>query len=301
MQIPKPKGGTRPLGLPSWSDKLVEEVLRILLEPYYEQKFSNRSHGFRPNRGCHSALLEIRQKWTGTVWFIEGDIKGCYDNMDREIMLEIIRRDVHDGRLIQLIENLLKAGYMEDWRYYDTLSGVPRGGIMSPLMANIYLNEVDRFVEDTLIPAYTRGNERKRNPDYIRCCRLIDRAKSRNDFDEVKRLRRERRNLMSVKPVDPDHRRLRYIRYADDFLLGFVGPRNEAEEIRQRLSEFLEQHLKLTLSPEKTLITHAVDDQAKFLGYEISVTRKGDLLTDGTEHQRAYHAKDAQEGGPEVP
>jgi group II intron reverse transcriptase/maturase len=280
-EIPKGKGGTRALGIPTWGDKLVQEVLRTLLEPYYEQRFSNRSHGFRPNRGGHSALLDVRQKWTGTVWFIEGDIKGCFDNIDHGVLLDIIRRDIHDGRLEQLIANLLNAGYMEDWRYYDTLSGTPQGGIISPLLANIYLSELDRFVGDTLIPAYTRGDGRKTNPDYRRCCKLIDRAQSRADFDEVKRLRRERRNLISVKPVDPDHRRLRYIRYADDFLLGFVGPKNEAEDIRRRLGEFLEQRLKLTLSPEKTLITHAVDDQAKFLGYEISVTRKGDLLTGG--------------------
>jgi len=195
--------------------------------------------------------------------------------------LEIIRRDIYDGRLLRLIADLLGAGYMEQWRRYDTLSGTPQGGIASPLLANIYLNELDRFVEDTLIPAYTRGKGRKANPAYRRCCKLIGKAKGRGDFDEVKRLRRERRHLISVKPVDPDHRRLRYIRYADDFLLGFVGPKGEAEEIRRRLSEFLEQRLKLTLSPEKTLITHAVDDQAKFLGYEISVTRKGDLLTGG--------------------
>src|SRR4051794_28937057 len=152
--------------VPTWSDKLVQEALRALLEPYYEQRFSNLSHGFRPIRGCHSALREIRRTWAGTVWFIEGDIKGCFDNIDRTILLDIIRRDIHDGRLVQLIANLLDAGYMEDWRYQDTLSGTPQGGILSPLLANIYLNELDRFVEDTLIPAYTRGTTRKGNPAY---------------------------------------------------------------------------------------------------------------------------------------
>jgi group II intron reverse transcriptase/maturase len=281
VMIPKANGRLRPLGLPPWSDKLVQEVVRGLLEAYYEQRFSTHSHGFQTNRSCHSALLEIRRKWTGTVWFIEGDIKGCFDNIGHTVLLEIIQRNIHDGRLVELIRKMLKAGYLEDWRYVDTLSGTPQGGIISPLLANIYLNELDRFVEDTLIPAYTRGDKRKANPEYTHYDRLIIKARKRGDLDEVVRLRRERRNVMSVAPVDPDHRRLRYIRYADDFLLGFVGPKNEAEEIRQRLGGFLEQRLKLTLSPEKTLITHAVDDKAKFLGYEISVTRNGDLLTEG--------------------
>jgi len=278
MDIPKPKGGTRPLGIPTWSDKLVEEVLRSLLEPYYEQRFSPHSHGFRENRGCHSALREIRDTWKGTVWFIEGDIKGCYDNIDRTILLEIIRRDIHDGKLITLIDGLLNAGYMEDWRYHDTLSGVPQGGIISPLLANIYLNELDRYVEDTLRPMYTRGENRGKSPAYDRIRRLLAYARGRGDLDEIKRLKVERRKHMSGKPCDPDYRRLRYVRYADDFLLGFVGPKNEAEEIRRRLGEFLEQRLKLTLSAEKTLITHASDGKARFLGHEIKVIRKGDLI-----------------------
>jgi group II intron reverse transcriptase/maturase len=253
--------------------------LRVLLEPYYEQRFSDYSHGFRPNRGCHTALREIRRTWAGTVWFIEGDIKGCYDNIDHSILLEIIRRDIHDGRLMKLIDGLLKAGYMEDWRYYDTLSGAPQGNIISPLLANIYLNELDGFVEDTLIPAYTSGDRRRENSDYRRLSHQISAARRREDFGEAKRLRQARRKLTSQDPLDPDYRRLRYVRYADDFLLGFIGPKKEAEEIRRRLGEFLERRLKLTLSSEKTLITHAADDKAKFLGYEIKVIRCGDLIT----------------------
>lgn len=278
-EIPKANGKKRPLGIPTWSDKLVQEVLRTLLEPFYEQKFSNLSHGFRPNRSCHTALHWVQKMWKGTVWFIEGDIKGCFDNIDHSVLLDIIRRDIHDGRLVKLIEGLLKAGYMKDWRYYDTLSGTPQGGIISPLLANIYLNELDRFVEDTLIPAYTRGDRRRLNPEYTRFRYHIAVAKRREDFEEVKRLKQERRKVMSVAPVDPDYRRLRYIRYADDFLLSFVGPKNEADEVRQKLGEFLEQQLKLTLSKEKTLITHAVDDKAKFLGHEITVTRERNLIS----------------------
>jgi len=272
-EIPKANGKTRPLGIPTWSDKLLQEVMRTLLEPYYEQKFSNLSHGFRPHRSCHTALKEIQKKWTGTVWFIEGDIKGCFDNIDHPVLLEIIKRDIHDGRLVKLIEGLLKAGYMEDWKYYDTFSGTPQGGIISPLLANVYLNEFDRFMEDTLIPMHTKGDRRTTNPVYAKLTHSIATASALNNLDEVHRLRLERRKLMSKLPIDPDYCRLRYVRYADDFLLGFVGPKKEAEEIRNKLGEYLSQQLKLTLSAEKTLITHASDDKAKFLGHEITVAR----------------------------
>lgn len=279
-EIPKPKGGTRPLGIPTWGDKLVQEVLRMLLEAYYEPRFSTHSHGFRPNRGPQAALREIRRTWKGTVWFVEGDIKGAFDNVDHTVLLEIIRRDIHDDRLLNLIAGLLKGGYMEDWRYYDTPSGTPQGGIISPLLFNIYLTELDRFVEGTLIPAYSRGDRRRDNPEYKALNYQLWRARKRENFDEVKRLAQERRKLMSVAAVDPDYRRLRYVRYADDFLLGFVGPKKEAEEIRDRLAEFLKTNLKLNLSMEKTFITHAVDEKAKFLGYEITVTREQNLVSD---------------------
>jgi len=241
-------GKKRPLGIPTWSDKLVQDVVRSLLEPYYEQKFSNHSHGFRPKRSCHTALAEVRGQWKGVVWFIEGDIKGCFDNIDHGILLSILRKDIHDGRLIKLIDGLLDAGYMENWRYYDSLSGTPQGGIISPLLANIYLNELDRYIEDTLIPAYTRGKVRKENPDYGHLTGRIQRARDRKDTEEVKRLSRERRKIPAKMPCDPDYRRLRYIRYADDFLLGFVGPRQEADNIRRQIGEYLKQKLRLTLS-----------------------------------------------------
>jgi group II intron reverse transcriptase/maturase len=278
-EIPKANGKMRPLGIPTWSDKLVQEALRSLLEPYYEQRFSPHSHGFRPDRSCHSALREIRDHWKGTVWFIEGDIKGCFDNIDHEILLSIIRRDIHDGRLVALIGGALRAGYMKDWRYYATTSGTPQGGIISPLLSNVYLTELDRFIEDTLRPQYTRGEHRRVNPPYTRVCRLLSQARRGRDLTEIEHLTAERRKLLSSDPLDEGYRRLRYVRYADDFLLGFVGPANEAREIRDRLGEFLRRDLELTLSKEKTLVTHAVDERANFLGHEIKVVRKGDLIS----------------------
>ena len=278
-EIPKANGKKRPLGIPTWSDKLVQEVLRMLLEPYYEARFSEHSHGFRPQRSCHTALCEVQRTWRGAVWFIEGDIKGCFDNIDHSILLSIIRRDIRDGRLIRLIEGLLKAGYMQDWQRYDSLSGTPQGGIISPLLANVYLNELDRYVVDSIIPAYTRGVRRRANPEYASLAQRIRTARRRGDWETVERLKRERRKLPQGLSHDPDYRRLRYVRYADDFLLGFVGPKKEALRIRHRLAEFLRNQLKLTLSMEKTFITHAVTDRAKFLGYEITVTRANTLVT----------------------
>lgn len=111
--IPKKKG-KRPLGLPTWSDKLVQEALRILLEAYFEPRFSPQSHGFRPNRGCHTALQEITRKWRGVKWFIEGDIKGCFDNINHDVLLSILRETILDNRLIRLVSNMLRAGYLED-------------------------------------------------------------------------------------------------------------------------------------------------------------------------------------------
>jgi group II intron reverse transcriptase/maturase len=155
----------RPLGLPTWSDKLLQEVIRSLLEAYYEPQFSGRSHGFRPGRGCHTALEEIQRQWRGTVWFIEGDITDCFGSLDHSIMRSMLAEKIHDGRFLRLIDGLLQAGYLEDWRYHETLSGAPQGGILSPLLSNIYLNRLDRYVETTLLPAYNQ--ERYSKPHVI--------------------------------------------------------------------------------------------------------------------------------------
>src|SRR6201993_1292198 len=181
LYIPKKDGKQRPLGLPSWSDKLLGEVIRLLLEAYYEPQFSDHSHGYRPGRGCHTALREVARTWTGTSWFIEGDISQCFDRLDSRVMLETLGEKIHDNRLLRLVGQMLAAGYLEDWVWHATLSGVPQGGVLSPCLSNIYLNRLDKFVETILMPEYNRGALRKRNPEYRRVQQAASRARRRGD------------------------------------------------------------------------------------------------------------------------
>jgi group II intron reverse transcriptase/maturase len=267
--IPKKSGKLRALGLPTWSDKLLQEVIRSILEAYYEPQFSQHSHGFRPGRGCHTALEEITRRWRGVKWYVEGDISRCFDSLDHQVMLSILSEKLHDNRFLRLLTNLFKAGYLEDWKYHATLSGVPQGGVVSPVLSNIYLDRLDQFVEQVLLPTYNHGDRRRPNPPYMALLNNARRRRIAGESKEAKKLRQEAQRMPARDPDDPDFRRLWYLRYADDWLLGFSGPREEAEQIKVRLSEFLRDELKLELSQEKTLITNARTEAARFLGYEI--------------------------------
>ena len=280
VQIPKKNGKTRPLGVPTWTDKLVQEVVRLILEAYYEPQFSDRSHGFRPKRGCHTALTTIDRTWQGTKWFIEGDIRGCFDNIDHHILMSILREKIVDNRFLRLIELLLKAGYCEEWKYKPSLSGTPQGAIVSPILANLYLDKLDKFVEQTLIPEYTRGQRRAENSEYTKLVKLAWYYRKTGQIERARKLELQYQKMPSKDVNDPNYRRLSYLRYADDFLLGFAGPIAEAKEIREKLRKFLET-LKLELSEEKTLITHAKTQAAKFLGYEIVVQQSDSKHTHG--------------------
>jgi group II intron reverse transcriptase/maturase len=291
------KGSTkkRPLGILTWSDKLLQEVLRLLLEAYYEPQFRPTSHGFRPGRGCHTALGEIYHRWVGTKWFIEGDISGCFDSLAHDVLVTILREKIHDNRVLRLIAGLLTAGYLEEWRYHATLSGSPQGSGLSPLLANIYLDRLDTFVETTLLPAYNRGKRRRANPAWVRVRGRRLRLERQGQIDQARVLRRQMQRVPSLDPTDPAYRRLRYLRYADDWLLGFSGPRHEAEEIKRRIGAFLHDELKLELSEPKTLITHARTEAARFLGYDVVV------LHNDRKHDRRGHRSINGQIGLRVP
>ena len=281
----------RPLGLPSWSDKLLQEVIRSLLETYYEPQFSSQSHGFRPGRGCHTALDMIHTGWRGTTWFIEGDISQCFDRLDHTFLLSTLAEKIQDQRFLRLLKGLLEAGYLEEWRYYATLSGAPQGGVSSPILSNIYLDKLDKFVEMQILPKYNVGTRRTPNREYMRVHQRMSYYEKRGDKAKVQQLRKLLQTLPSRDPEDPGFRRLRYVRYADDWLLGFSGPKCEAEDIKRQIGEFLQSSLKLELSEEKTLITHARTEAAHFLGYEVVV-----LNNDHKHDQRGHRSINGQIG-----
>ena len=280
--IPKANGKMRKLGIPSTRDKIVQEVIRLILEGIYDSPqgpyFHDASHGFRPNRSCHTALREIRGKWPALNWFLEGDIRSCFDEIEHGTLVALLRRKIRDERFLNLIWKLLRAGYFDmQGTAHDSLIGSPQGGLASPILANVYLHELDEKVQEIRLRLEQGGKQKQVNPLYRKLssqkARLVQKGATRTKA--FRELVRKIRSTPAVVVDDPTFIRIKYVRYADDWLIGIAGPRRLAEQVKEELSTFLSHHLKLTLSPEKTKITHARQAQARFLGTDLSIGRGG--------------------------
>lgn len=279
--IPKANGKMRKLGIPSVRDKVVQEVIRTILETIYDSPhtsyFRDTSHGFRVGRSCHTALKEIRGKWAATNWFIEGDIRACFDEIEHKILVDILRKKIKDERFLNLIWKLLRAGYWDlQKERKDSLAGTPQGGIVSPILMNIYLHELDEKVEEIRLQLET-GKRKRRNPLYrkLSARKLALAKRGEADSKAFRELVKQIRAIPSVDVRDPNFIRVKYVRYCDDWLIGICGPREVAQQVKEEIRAFLKEYLGLTLNEEKTHITHAKSEQVHFLGVLISVGRGG--------------------------
>jgi len=304
--IPKANGKRRPLGIPDDPDKLVQEVCRILLEAVYEPIFSKNSYGFRPKRGAHHALVAIQKQWTGTKWFMEFDIEGFFDNLNHQKMMELLSKKIDDDRFLALIRKILKAGYLEDWVYHKTYSGTPQGGVISPMLSNIYLHELDVFMNELCVST-NKGKERKRSRGYMLWENRIRHAREKIRKEDPPRGSSRRKELLDAiancrkqlsdspfgETHDENFRRLNYVRYADDFALGYIGSKEEGEKIMETIRFFLKNNLSLDCSEDKTKIAHH-EKGIRFLGYDIHTKGKEyfkKVVTNGTTGYRRFGTK----------
>jgi group II intron reverse transcriptase/maturase len=274
--LPKPNGKMRKLGIPCVRDKIVQEGMRMILEAIYDGPdtpyFHEASHGFRPNRRCHTALREYRRHWKAVNWIIEGDMQAGFDELDQTVLMGILRKKIHDERFLNLIRKLLNAGYFDlHGRKSESLIGSPQGGIASPILANIYLHELDEFVQ-SLRGQLEKGEQKTRNLDYHR---LADQkrqlaAKGQTKTREFRELVKQIRTLPPVEVNDPNYVRITYLRSADDWVIGLWGSQSLAEQIESEISDLLRETRKLRLSEEKTTIPNARTEEAHFLGTQLT-------------------------------
>lgn len=294
--IPKKNSGKkRPLGISSATDKLVQEVVRMILESIYGPNFSPDSHGFRPKRSCHTALKHIDINFKGAVWFVEGDIKACFDSFDHHVMVQILRERIADEYFLGLIWKFLRAGYMEQWTFHKTYAGTPQGSGVSPILANIYLDKLDSFMTryKTIFDTGSAKN-RKVNSAYVKARGQYHSLKksfadkwetaSSDEKKEMDKQLRSARNKMFAIPYyancNSKYKCLHYCRYADDFIISVIGSRQDAERVKADIRKFLADTLKLELSEEKTKVTHS-SDFARFLGYDICISRSNSIKYNG--------------------
>jgi group II intron reverse transcriptase/maturase len=302
--IPKKSGkGQRPLGIQTANDKLVQEVVRMLLESIYEPAFLKTSHGFRPGKSCHTALTQMQRAFTGTKWFVEGDIKAYFDTIDHHTLVEMLRKRIKDEYFISLIWKFLRAGYLENWKYNATYSGTPQGSGASPILANLYLHELDMYMEEYK-RQFDKGDHHQNNKDYAHIKSSHQYRKAKYDRlwstltgeekkaaqREIKTMHRQFQQYPVNDQMDASYRRIQYQRYCDDFLVGVIGSKADAEKIKADIGWFLAESLKLTLSPEKTLITNG-QEKARFLGYDIVICQDSATKRTARGQTRPYSGK----------
>lgn len=292
----------RPLGIQSGNDKLVQEVVKMILESIYEPVFRKTSHGFRPNKGCQTALQQIQNTFTGANWFVEGDIHACFDSFNHHTIINLLRKRIDDETFIQLIWKFLKAGYMEQWTYNRTYSGVPQGSGVSPVLANVYLHELDKFME-SYAQTFNKGTKKTLDPEYKKAFKRASyfRCKGKSQWKDLstegrrertkklRQLEETERKMTPSLPLDETYKRIQYVRYADDFIIGVIGNKKDAEQIKSDVGKFLIDRLDLEMSDAKTKVTHT-GDRARFLGYDITVSRSQDLKKSAGGYKIRSHA-----------
>jgi group II intron reverse transcriptase/maturase len=289
VYIPKSDGSKRPLGIASTRDKIVQLGLKKLLTPIYEKKFLKTSFGFRPGKNCHSALETIDISWRNTTWFIEADVVKAFDRIHHNILRKILKRDIREPTILDLIGKQLKAGYVDfsdlgNSQIVNTI-GTPQGSVISPLLCNIYLHPFDVFMDDVLLKVWNTPRTDQVSVEYKKGLRSTG-----NDWepihDQIKKIapgvtsKVIRKQLAEVKKLDivarevpyyetdPNHHKLKYVRYADDFLIGYVGPKINAWIVLQQAAYFLESELKLQMHPTKSGVKHH-EKGTLFLGYHL--------------------------------
>lgn len=292
----------RPLGIQSGNDKLVQEVVKMILESIYEPVFRKTSHGFRPNKSCQTALQQLQSTFTGANWLVEGDIHACFDSFNHHTIIQLLKKRIDDEIFIQLIWKFLKAGYMEQWTYNRTYSGVPQGSGVSPVLANVYLHELDKFME-SYAQTFNKGIKKTLDPEYKKAFKRASyfRCKGRSKWNDLsteerrtrtkklRQLEETEREMTPTLPLDETYKRIQYVRYADDFIIGVIGNKKDAEQIKSDVGKFLMDRLELEMSDAKTKVTHT-GDRARFLGYDITVSRSQDLKKSAGGYKIRSHA-----------
>jgi len=294
VNIPKPDGGTRPLGIASQKDKVVQAAILNKLEPVLEDVFLDCSYGGRPKKNCHHALKHIKTKWQNVTWIINIDLQKYFDTINHDILLNMLE-DYCDQATIELIRKFLKCGYIDFYNHPDTLEkseiGTPQGSLISPILSNLFLHPFDCFVRDSLLPEWNRGNERKFisgyqtrkrfSADEARAVESLNIKGAKEAIERLKHNEWVKLGLPSRDPKDDNFRRMGYARYVDDFLIGFTGTRAEAEEIKNRIEIFLMDELKLKTNNDKSYVCHSSEKNIKYLGFYVRYLPLNKVIKDG--------------------